>query len=531
MKPYNFKFIDLFAGIGGFHQAMRYLGGECVMAAEINQECVNTYKANFHIDEKEVRGDVNAIDPESIAPFDVLCAGFPCQPFSKAGAQKGFQDEKRGNLFYKIMDILDGHPEVKFVILENVRNLADKTENWDIITSELMKRNFYITEEPIILSPSDFGIPQIRERVYILGIRKDIRNEQILTNGYIHIDDLNLKKHYKKCKMGDAWSILEDNVDDTYIVSDEQELMIKAWDEFRISTGIKTIGFPIWLDSFGLGEKDSNLVFSNQGYDEMPKWKQSFLRRNRELYLNNQQFIDKWVKKYDMTNRIKLYKKFEWNCGEDVTDNTAQDELQTLMNDEAISLEAIVAYKQDIFSASDAEVKIKEIDLETENLKNQLKISAGTTQSKKEQQLAILIAILNEMNVVYEAIDPNGNLHFDDLFTKKDEVYSGSEATIFHLSRLYALSKVLNHNYPIVVDSFRAEDLSTSKENIVLDLYKELSNQVIFTTTLKLEELGKYDTRTDIHHIDYKDHAPSKMLSEVYVNEFCELLSSLSINL
>lgn len=320
MKPYNFKFIDLFAGIGGFHQAMRYLGGECVMAAEINQECVNTYKANFHIDEKEVRGDVNAIDPESIAPFDVLCAGFPCQPFSKAGAQKGFQDEKRGNLFYKIMDILDGHPEVKFVILENVRNLADKTENWDIITSELMKRNFYITEEPIILSPSDFGIPQIRERVYILGIRKDIRNEQILTNGYIYIDDLNLKKHYKKCKMGDAWSILEDNVDDTYIVSDEQELMIKAWDEFRISTGIKTIGFPIWLDSFGLGEKDSNLVFSNQGYDEMPKWKQSFLRRNRELYLNNQQFIDKWVKKYDMTNRIKLYKKFEWNCGEDVTD-------------------------------------------------------------------------------------------------------------------------------------------------------------------------------------------------------------------
>lgn len=211
--------------------------------------------------------------------------------------------------------------------------------------------------------------------------------------------------------------------------------------------------------------------------------------------------------------------------------NTAQYELQTLMNDEAISLEAIVAYKQDIFSASDAEVKIKEIDLETENLKNQLKISAGTTQSKKEQQLAILIAILNEMNVVYEAIDPNGNLHFDDLFTKKDEVYSGSEATIFHLSRLYALSKVLNHNYPIVVDSFRTEDLSTSKENIVLDLYKELPNQVIFTTTLKLEELGKYDTRTDIHHIDYKDHAPSKMLSEVYVNEFCELLSSLSINL
>ena len=167
MKPYNFKFIDLFAGIGGFHQAMRYLGGKCVMAAEINKGCLNTYRENFNIENNDIRGDVNNIDPKTIKPFDVLCAGFPCQPFSKAGAQKGFEDETRGNLFYKIMNILDSHPEVKFVILENVRNLADKTENWDIITSELMIRNFYITEEPIILSPSDFGIPQIRESVYL----------------------------------------------------------------------------------------------------------------------------------------------------------------------------------------------------------------------------------------------------------------------------------------------------------------------------------------------------------------------------
>lgn len=245
---------------------------------------------------------------------------FPANHSVKRGAQEGFNDKTRGNLFYKIMDILDGHPEVKFVILENVRNLADKTENWDIITSELMKRNFYITEKPIILSPSDFGIPQIRERVYILGIRKDVRNEQILTNGSIHLDDLGLDKHYKKCKLGDAWSILEDNVDDEYIISEEQELMIKAWDEFSVATGITTIGFPIWLDSFGLGEHDSALVLTKQGYDDMPKWKKGFLRHNRELYLKNRQFIDKWVEKYDMTSQIKLYKKFEWNCGEDVKD-------------------------------------------------------------------------------------------------------------------------------------------------------------------------------------------------------------------
>lgn len=316
----KFRFVDLFAGVGGFHQAMRYLGGECVMAAEINEECRKTYKLNYHTEEKEIRGDVTKIDPKTIAPFDVLCAGFPCQPFSKAGAQKGFQDKTRGNLFYTIMGILDAHPEVKFVILENVRNLADKTENWDIITTELMQRNFYITENPIILSPSDFGIPQIRERVYILGIRKDIRNERILSNGYIHKTDLHLDRYVKKCKMGDAWKILEDDVDDSYIISQEQEQMIFAWDEFRIGTGIKVIGFPIWIDSFGIGTDDDNEVFRAQGYDYMPSWKQNFLRHNRNFYLENREFIDNWIGKYDMLTRIKLYKKFEWNCGEDVTD-------------------------------------------------------------------------------------------------------------------------------------------------------------------------------------------------------------------
>lgn len=316
----KFKFIDLFAGVGGFHQAMRYLGGECVMAAEINEECRKTYLLNYKIIEGDMRGDVNKIDPFTIAPFDVLCAGFPCQPFSKAGAQKGFNDETRGNLFYTIMNILDAHPEVKFVILENVRNLADKSENWDIITRELTRRNFYITEEPIILSPSDFGIPQIRERVYILGIRKDIRNEAILTNGCIHLQDLDISKYFKKCKMGDAWSVLEKNVDASYRISKEEELMITAWDEFRIKTGIQVIGFPIWLDSFGVGVDSDDEVYSSQGYEQMPVWKKNFLRKNRQFYIKYRPIIDEWVQKYDMMNRIKLFKKFEWNCGKDVTD-------------------------------------------------------------------------------------------------------------------------------------------------------------------------------------------------------------------
>lgn len=211
--------------------------------------------------------------------------------------------------------------------------------------------------------------------------------------------------------------------------------------------------------------------------------------------------------------------------------NNAQEEMKVLMGDETISLEAIVAYKKDIFCASDAEAKIKAIDAEVQNLENMLKMNEDTTRSKKEQQLAVLESILNEMNFVYKAIDPNGNLHFDDLFTKRDVVYSGSEATVFHLSRLYALRNILRHTCPIVVDSFRAEDLSSNKEDVVLDLFKALPNQVIFTTTLKLEEIDKYDKREDINHISYRDHAPSKILSGNYVDDFKMLLRDLSIDL
>lgn len=320
MSKYNFKFIDLFAGIGGFHQAMRFLGGECVMASEINSACVDTYKLNFP--KTDIRGDVRDIDPLSIPEFDVLCAGFPCQPFSKAGAQKGFRDEKRGNLFYTIMNILDYHPEIKFIILENVRNLADKTENWDVIKAELMKRNFYITETPIILSPSNFGIPQIRERVYILGIRKDIRNDTILTNGYIHTSDLSLDgvQNKNRCKMGDAWTILEDDVLDSYVIPGETELMISAWDEFRKKTGITVLGFPIWISCFGVGIDSTDQLLDSLSYNHMPAWKKRFVDLNRAFYLGHRQFIDQWIEKYDMQSRIKLYQKFEWNCGTDITD-------------------------------------------------------------------------------------------------------------------------------------------------------------------------------------------------------------------
>ncbi len=211
--------------------------------------------------------------------------------------------------------------------------------------------------------------------------------------------------------------------------------------------------------------------------------------------------------------------------------NTAQQDLQEIMEDENISLESIVAFKQDVFNASDAEKRINEIDKELSILKDQLKANVGNNQSKKQKQEELLDNILLTMQSVYRQIDSTGNLNFDDLFTKRDEVYSGSEETIFLLSKLYALCDILHHSFPIIVDSFRAEDLSTSKEKVVIDLFKSFPNQIIFTTTLKAEEIGKYNNVIGINHIDYTEHQPSKMLSQSYTSEFMELMENLSLTI
>lgn len=208
-----------------------------------------------------------------------------------------------------------------------------------------------------------------------------------------------------------------------------------------------------------------------------------------------------------------------------------QERLQSLMDDESVSLESIVAYKKDIFSASEAEARIKEIDTEVATLKSQLLASENASLETQEQRTALLSAIIGKMNELYHQIDPDGNITYSSLFTQRNEVYSGSEATIFHVVKLFALQFVLRHSFPIVIDSFRAEDLSTGKENTVLEISKSIGNQVILTTTLKHEEIGKYDDLPDVNHINYQSHTPSKILDGAFVKSFVALLKDLSIEI
>lgn len=325
-KSGKFTFVDLFAGVGGFHQALVSIGGECVCASEINKECINVYKDNFP--NTQMIGDISK-EWEKLPQFDALCGGFPCQPFSKAGKQNGFNDKERGNLFDVIISILKAHDECKFIILENVRNLSDKTENWDVIQKELKKLDFFVTERPVVLSPCQFGIPQIRERVYILGIRKGIRDANKLSNGFIHLEELglnNIPSALRSLKNGDAWSILEPTPDRKYYLSKENVKILNIWDEFRNGTKYQSSNVPIWLDYFGYKLSDNE--FNRKRFyqtkekkektiNELPEWKQGFIKKNRKFYLLHKGFIDRWIEKYNMLERISTHKKFEWNCGTD----------------------------------------------------------------------------------------------------------------------------------------------------------------------------------------------------------------------
>lgn len=178
----SFKFIDLFAGIGGFHLAMHSLGGKCVFASEIDPFARKTYEKNFKdispelFEQQMFNDDIRAVSPSDIPDFDVLCGGFPCQPFSQAGHKRGFNDthkSERGNLFFNIVDIL-AQKRPKAFFLENVRGIVnhDNGNTFKVIRDILEKElgySFYFK----VVKASDYGLPQLRPRAFMIGFRDD----------------------------------------------------------------------------------------------------------------------------------------------------------------------------------------------------------------------------------------------------------------------------------------------------------------------------------------------------------------------
>lgn len=312
------RFLDLFAGIGGFHQAMKNVNSDsvCVGSVEFNSYAASVYEKTYGI---KPFGDIK--DPEVIKNInerinsyngiDILFAGFPCQTFSKAGLQKGFEDETRGTLFFSIKELLREH-RPKFFVLENVRNLLSHKSNdkksFDIIMESLRELGYVISHN--VLSPHKLNnpIPQMRDRVFIYGILngteerlKEINNN--ISNsfqGRLTLENTNLKEY------------ISNNINNEYKIEDSKKNILNAWEQFvryfkeleNKSGGTRILTSPIWTDVFYKEEeKISDL-----------SWKQKIIDRNLDFYNEHKQFIDKWY----IDNGIDLYnasnRKFEWNA-------------------------------------------------------------------------------------------------------------------------------------------------------------------------------------------------------------------------
>lgn len=175
------KFIDLFAGIGGFHLALKNKGFTCVFASEIDKNARLSYLFNFpEITEEIFNKDINNLDINKLPDFDLLCGGFPCQPFSIAGYQKGFNDLGRGDLIFKVIEIL-GLKQPRFVLLENVKNLLNHNKGKTYLKiKELITEKGYLVKEQILNTLTYGNLPQNRERLFIVAFkeRKDYQSFQ-----------------------------------------------------------------------------------------------------------------------------------------------------------------------------------------------------------------------------------------------------------------------------------------------------------------------------------------------------------------
>jgi DNA (cytosine-5)-methyltransferase 1 len=331
---HTFRFIDLFAGLGGFHLALDRLGGKCVFAAEWKEHLRDLYKENFGL---KPEGDITLVKLKDVPEHDLLAAGFPCQPFSKAGEQLGFECTEQGDLFFNVADILEKKKPTYF-ILENVPNLLkhDEGRTWDEIQRILGKKLGYHIRASR-LSPHNFGIPQIRERVYIVGSLLSLDGFQWpqTSDAETNID-----------------TVLDDHPADAKKLSPQVQECLEVWDEFLKAAPpeVELPSFPLWSMEWGATypyeETTPHARKECLGYDGLrgfkgshgikigylrtfeqrwaalpshartaqttfPKWKQDFIRQNRQFYKDNKAWIDPWLPK--ILKFPSSLQKFEWN--------------------------------------------------------------------------------------------------------------------------------------------------------------------------------------------------------------------------
>ena len=342
-KSKTVRFVDLFAGLGGFHAGLsrlRCVNARCVFASELDDGLRHLYEMNF---EQPCYGDITSIKANDIPEHDLLCAGFPCQPFSKAGEQLGLACERNGDLFEDhLLRVIRRH-RPRYILLENVPNLArhDDGRTWEHMSGLLKELGYDIDWR--VLSPDQFDMPQVRARMFIVG-------QLIETGGLQEFDWPRPSIHEPS-----IYTVLEDNPVAVRSIPDHYAAAVDIWNEFVCrfdSNGWTLPSFPIWAMEFGADYPvfDSTRIPSKlttrqlAGYcgsfgnelrhvppkerlaalppyaraSTFPRWKQSFIQQNRDLYNRDHCWLDGW--KSQLEQFAPSLQKLEWNCKGEVYD-------------------------------------------------------------------------------------------------------------------------------------------------------------------------------------------------------------------
>ncbi|MDM8085143.1 DNA (cytosine-5-)-methyltransferase [Cellulomonas cellasea] len=333
----GFRYADLFAGIGGFAAVLEALGGEHVYSVEIDKHASRVYARNWG---RDPYGDVTEDASDGVmkvGEHDVLAAGFPCQPFSKSGAQKGM-DEIRGTLFFNIMEVVRAHHPA-LVVLENVRNLAGPrhVHEWEVIIERLRAEGYQVSETSAVFSPHQIdpafgGSPQVRERVFITATH--------VPDGHVGdplVRPLALPAHVRMTR---EWDLVEDlpleeshHVPGTDLSADDVA-WVDHWDKWvqfmhalRASDADaageparRLPGFPVWSNVW-VASKEEREELMHPGGVRVPAWKANFLTKNWELYDRIRRVDAKWLRSWLNTTRTfpESRQKLEWQAQDETS--------------------------------------------------------------------------------------------------------------------------------------------------------------------------------------------------------------------
>ena len=341
------RFVDLFAGLGGFHVALRQLGHECVFVSESDQELRELYLKNFSDAHGIVHGDIRECH-EKVPPHDIQCAGFPCQPFSKSGDQLGLRDKTRGTLFHEILQILASR-RPQYAILENVGNFErhDNGRTWKIVRSSLAELGYHVrgTEHVSsgghgLISPHHLGFPHTRERFFVVA-----------SLDALPLDPFPKAQRDRVTRLSDIVQTKgelsrEDSAETT--LSARQVSCIEHWNKLlgRVPDHIDLPSFPIWGDEIlggypfrmktpyacttrelrsylrryrpTRGARKAELLallpsYAQSKEQRFPKWKSDFIERNRDWFRTIGSHISEgWRRR--LREFPPSLRKLEWNC-------------------------------------------------------------------------------------------------------------------------------------------------------------------------------------------------------------------------